>query len=298
MYDVIVLGAGPAGLSAAVYCRRYELSVLVIGKGPGLMSEAPEVCNYLGFPKISGAEMDRRFREHAEGLGAEIKNEEAKSLKKKKFFAVETDKETYEAKILIYALGGTKRKLGLPEEKKFTGRGVSYCFTCDAPFFKNRTVAITGGSDSAAMGALLLSKFAKKVYIIYRRDRLRAFPALVKKIEETRNVETVFNSVIKEIKGDKLVKGVVLEVGGKTRELELDGIFVEYGSVPNSGLAAGLGVDLDGDGGIKAGEDASTNVPGLFAAGDVTNGFMQVVTAAAGGAVAAASAYKFITEGD
>lgn len=301
VYDVIVLGAGPAGLSAAVYCRRYELSVLVLGSGPGLMSEAPEVCNYLGFANISGAEMDRKFREHAEGLGAEIKNEEVKALKKEKWFVVETNGGTYESKALIYALGGEKRKLGIPEEKKFLGRGVSYCFTCDAPFFRNKTVAITGGSNSAAMGALLLSKFAKKVYIIYRRDRLRAFPAFVKKINETGNIETIFNSTIKEIKGEKLVTGLVMEGKEGRKDLELDGIFVEYGCVPNSGLAKNLGAETDENGSIRTGEDMSTKVKGLFAAGDVTtgsNGFMQVATASAEGAIAAASVYKFITEGD
>ncbi len=301
-YDTIVLGAGPAGLSAAVYCTRYNLNLLAIAGGPGMMSEAGEVCNYLGYPSISGAEMDRIFREHAEKLGVEIRDESVESLEKRgDFFIIKTGKNEYEARTVIYALGGAKRKMGLPEEKKFTGRGVSYCATCDSAFFGGKVVAVTGGSNSAAMAALILSKIAKKVYIVYRRERMRAFPSFVKNIEQSGNIEIVHDSMIKEIKGEKIVEGAVIEnlKTGEKKELALSGIFVEFGHVPNSGLAKKLGVETTESGRIKVGEDMTTNVKGLVAAGDVTSGsgrFDQVVTAAAEGAIAANSAYKFVSE--
>lgn len=302
VYDVIVLGTGPAGLSAAVYCKRYDLNLIVIGKEAGAISEADEVDNYLGFVHISGMEMINKFVEHAEELGVEIHREEIiKIVKQGDNFIVDTDHGSYESRSLIYALGGTKRKLGLPEEKNFVGRGVSYCATCDGAFFRNKTAAVTGGSDSAAMAALLLSRFAKQVFIVYRRNKLRAFPVLVKKIENTENIKTIFNSVINEIKGKKLVEKIIIEntKTGEKSELELNGIFVEFGHVPNSDFAKNVGVETVENGRIKVKEDMSTNVRGFFAAGDVTTGgndFDQAVTAAAEGSVAAASVYKLISE--
>ncbi|UCG95230.1 MAG: FAD-dependent oxidoreductase [archaeon] len=304
VYDVIVLGAGPAGLSAAVYATRYNLKLLVIGKGPALMSEAPEVCNYLGYPSISGTDMDNAFREHVEKLGAEIRQETLQSLDKDgDIFVVKTDQGEYRSKTVIYAMGGTKRKMGLPEEQKFMGRGVSYCATCDAAFFRGKTVAVTGGSNSAAMAALVLSDVAEKVYIVYRRDKMRAFPSFMKKIEQKENIEIIHNSLIKEIKGDKLVEGMVIEntETGEKKEIEVNGIFVEFGQAPNSGPARELGAETLENGRIKVNEDMTTSVRGLLAAGDVTSGsdkFDQVVTAAAEGAIAARSAYKIITEVD
>lgn len=302
IYDVIILGAGPAGLSAAVYGKRYDLNLIVIGKEAGAISEADEVDNYLGFVHISGMDITKKFTDHAEELGVEIHREEIIKIGRQgDNFIVETDKGNYESRSLVYALGGNKRKLGLPEEKDFVGRGVSYCATCDGAFFRNKTVAVTGGSDSAVMAALLLSRFASQVFIIYRRNKLRAFPVLVKKIENTENIKTIFNSVINEIKGEKLVEKVVIE-NTKTEEkseLELNGIFVEFGHVPNSGFAESIGVETAEKGRIKVKEDMSTNVKGFFAAGDVTTGsnvFDQVVTAAAEGSVAAESVYKLISE--
>jgi len=308
IFDTIVLGAGPAGLSAAVYGTRFNLNLLVIGKEGGTMAEADEICNYLGFPSIPGAEMDKMFNEHAKKLGVKIIREEITEIKKEKeFFVVKAEKDEYKSKTLIYALGGRKRELGLPEEKKFRGRGVSYCATCDAPFFKNKTVAVAGGRNSAAVAALLLSKFAKKVYIVYRGNELKAFPSFVKKIEETENIETIFNSAIKEIMGGKLIEKVFLEnlKTGETSEMAVSGVFVQFGSLfgslPNSELAKKLGVETTEEGRIIVREDTSTNVKGFFAAGDVTDGrnkFDQVITAAAEGAIAAQSVYKLISEVD
>lgn len=301
MYDVIVLGSGPAGLSAAVYSRRYEMKTLVIGKGYGMISEAHEVENYLGFKNISGLELSKKFTEHAKSLGAEIVREEIlKVEKKEEGFVVTTENGKYESKTVIYALGGVKRKLGVPNEEKFKGKGISYCATCDAAFFKDKVVAVTGGSDSAAMAALLLSKIAKKVYIIYRRGKLRAFPSLIKKIEEKENVETIFNTIIKEVEGDSSVEKIITEnrETGEIKEIKVDGVFVEYGYEPNSYLAEELGVKLSEKGRIVVDENMRTNIEGFFAAGDVTTGsgrFDQVITAAAEGAIAARSAHDYIT---
>lgn len=303
VYDVIVLGTGPAGLSAAVYATRYNLKLLVIGRGPALMSEASDVCNYLGFPNISGVGMDKAFRDHAEKLGVQIKQETVEAISKENDFVVRTGQNEYRAKTLIYALGGEKRKMGIPDEQRFVGKGVSYCATCDGAFFRDKNVAVTGGSNSAAMSALVLSDVAKKVYIVYRRDKMRAFPAWVKNIEARDNIEIIYNYLIKKIKGDKLVQGAVLEntKTGEEKELELNGIFVEFGHVPNSGLAKELGVETLENGRIKVSDGMTTNVKGFLAAGDVTSGsnrFDQVVTAASEGAIAADSAYKIITEVD
>jgi len=301
MYDVIILGSGPAGLSAAVYSRRYEMKTLVIGKGYGRISEAHEVENYLGFKNISGLELSKKFTEHAKSLGAEIVREEILKVEKNgKGFVVTTENGKYESKTVIYALGGGRRKLGVPNEEKFKGRGISYCATCDAAFFKDKVVAVTGGSDSAAMAALLLSKIAKKVYIIYRRGKLRAFPSLIKKIEEKENIETIFNTIIKEVEGDSSVEKIIIEnrETGEIKEIKVNGVFVEYGYEPNSYLAEELGVKLSEKGRIVVDENMRTNVEGFFAAGDVTTGsgrFDQVITAAAEGAIAARSAHDYIT---
>ncbi len=300
MYDVIVLGSGPAGLSAAVYSRRYEMKTLVIGKGYGMISEAHEVENYLGFKNISGLELSKKFTEHAKSLGTEIVREEILKVEKNgKGFVVTTENGKYESKTVIYALGGVKRKLGVPNEEKFKGRGISYCATCDAAFFKDKVVAVTGGSDSAAMAALLLSKIAKKVYIIYRRDKLRAFPSLIKKIEEKENIETIFNTIIKDVEGDSSVEKIILEnrETGEMKEIKVNGVFVEYGYEPNSHLAEEIGVKLSERGRIVVDENMRTNVEGFFAAGDVTTGsgrFDQVITSAAEGAIAARSAHDYI----
>jgi len=304
MYDLIILGAGPAGLSAAVYSSRYNMNFLVIGKDMGIIPEADKVDNYIGFPSISGIELANKFTEHVEKFGTKIIRETVKDLEKKDdFFVVKTEKNTYQAKTIIYALGGHKRRLGLPEEDKFAGKGISYCATCDAAFFKEKIVIVTGGSNSAVSSALYLSEFTNKVYIVYRRDKLRAFPALVKRVEENPKIELILNSNVVQIKGKNKVEAVILENSktGEKKELAVDGIFVEFGYEPNSYLAEKIGVNIDETGRIVVKEDMSTNVKGFFAAGDVTTGsnrFNQIVTAAAEGAIAASSVYKFLKGGE
>ena len=303
-YDVIVLGAGPAGLSAAVYATRYNMSVLVIAKDMGAVAETTDVDNYLGIYPVKGNELISKFNTHATQLGVEIRYEELKSISKTgNNFIVETYDNTYNSKSIIYALGGEKRKLGLKEEKDYVGRGISYCATCDGAFFKDKTIAVVGGANSAVGSALMLANIAKKVYVIYRRTALRAFPALINLVEKKDNIEVIYNAVISKIKGENKVESVDLapfdsNVPLEKESIALDGIFVEIGYIPNTAFLEQLNVELDEKTKrVKVNKDMSTTMPGLFAAGDVSSGsnnFDQIITAAAEGAIAAEACYKFI----
>lgn len=303
-YDLIILGAGPAGLSAAVYSIRFGLNIKIIARDMGMMSEASEVENYLGIFPTSGMALAEKFQKHAADLGANIDYEDADSItkdKKTNIFTVKTrignEIKEYNAKAVIYALGGAKRKLGLANEQKFRGKGISYCATCDAAFFKNKIVAVTGGNNSSLDAALHLSKFANKVYVIYRQEKLRADESLVKKAKDTKNIEYVLGTDITELKGDKKLEAIAIkDSNSKTKELKVDGVFVEFGYEPNTDLAESLGIMLE-EKRIKVSQDMSTNVPGFFAAGDCTNGsnkFDQIITAAGEGAVASQAARKYI----
>jgi len=295
MYDIIILGGGPAGLNAALYAARSNLKTLVISKiAGGTIMEAYKVENWLGTKSITGMELAEKFVEHAKAQGAEIIEEEIKGARKKEGYFEVNGK--YQAKKIILALGTERRKLGVSGEEKFLGRGLSYCATCDGAFFRDRIAGVVGGANAAADAALMLADIAKKVYIIYRGDALRAEPARVKMIENNKKIECVFNANIKEMKGEKMLKSVLLDNG---KEIVLDGIFVEIGSVPSTIIAKELGVKLCDDGCIKVDEKQATNIKGVFAAGDITsnsNRFRQVITAAAEGALAARSAYIEIKE--
>ncbi|MCD6398451.1 MAG: FAD-dependent oxidoreductase [Candidatus Aenigmarchaeota archaeon] len=299
VYDLIILGSGPAGLSAAVYSLRYNMKLLVIGMEMGTIVDAEKVDNYMGFSSISGVELAKKFTEHAEKLGAVIIREEIENIKKDgDIYTVKTNKNKYESKSIIYALGGIKRKLKLESEKKFMGKGISYCATCDAAFFKDKKVAVAGGGNASVASALHLSKFASGVYIIYRREKLRAFPFFIKKAEDDPKINIIYNSNIVELKGENKLESIVIENSkdGKRTEMKMDGVFVEFGYEPNSDIAEKIGVEITDDGRIKVNEDMSTNIKGFFAAGDVTTGsnrFNQLVTAAAEGAIASSSAYKY-----
>ncbi|MBN2102012.1 MAG: FAD-dependent oxidoreductase [Candidatus Aenigmarchaeota archaeon] len=301
-YDVLILGSGAGGYSAAIYASRYNMSAAVIGKEPGgVASEASEVENYPGFKKITGLELMEKFRGHVQSLGSKVFiYSDIVSVKKhgNKFIARLEDGKEFSGKALIVALGSKRRKLEIPGEKEFAGRGVSYCATCDAAFFKDRTVAIIGGNDSAAKAALVLADIAKKVYIIYRKDKIRAEPVLADRIDSKGNIEYVYNAVPLRIQGVKVVKSVVIKQNGKERKIPLDGIFIEIGSTPEDTLTAMLKLEKDVNGYIKVGQDMSTSIPGVFAAGDVTTGsnmFRQLVTAVAEGAIAAESAYRYLS---
>jgi len=290
MYDLIIIGGGPAGLSAAIYAARYMLNTLVLSQGTaGAITEAHVVENYPGFESVSGMELAENFKKQAKKLGVEVKNDEAQGIKKEgKEFIVNNK---YKAKKVIIATGTSRRKLDIPGEKEFIGKGVSYCATCDAPFFRGKIVGVAGGSNSAARAAQLLSEYAKKVYIFYRGQKLRAEPIICSQIEKNPKIEVIYNTNIKEIKGEKFVNSVVFESG---EVFMLDGLFVEIGSVPAVALPKELGVKLSKDDYIVVDEAMRTSVKGVYAAGDVTtgsNGWRQIVTACAEGGLAASSAY-------
>ena len=300
MYDVIIIGSGFAGYTAAIYSARYNLKTLVIGKElGGMIVESSEINNYPGFQKISGAELMNKLIEHAKGVGAEVVADEVlKAFKDKNVFKVETrQNKKYEAKTLILALGTKRRKLEVPGGLEFEGKGIHYCATCDAVFYKNKTVAVIGGSNSAAHAAQLLARFAKKVYIIYRGQSLRCEPAAHDKIKADKKTEILCGFNVKEVKGSQFVEKIMLDLPYKGRaELDVDGIFVELGGMPNSGLAKELGLELNKQGEIIVNAACETNIKGVFAAGDVINTPMrQGIVAAGQGAVAAGSAYKHLT---
>jgi len=291
-YDLIIIGAGPAGLTAAIYAARYNLNFLVIGKLlGGTISEAHKICNFPTQNNIAGFKLSKQLISHAQELGGRISQKEVISIKKaKQEFIVETDKESYKAKKIILAIGRKKQKLNVPGEKEFLGKGVSYCTICDSAFYKNKVVAVVGGGNAAITGALLLTEHAKKVYIIYRKDKFfRAEPAWTIQLEKNKKITPIFNSEIKEIYGKNSVEGVKLT---NNKSIGLDGVFVEIGFVPDEKLSKQLKLKTE-KGHIVVDKLQKTSLDGVFAAGDITNNpLKQVITACSEGAVAANSVYK------
>ena len=264
--------------------------------------EAHKIENYPGFKSISGKELMEELNVHAQNLGAEVKNEEAVEIKNESdFFEIINSKnEKYKTKTIILALGTKQRKLNIKGENEFFGRGVSYCAVCDGPFFKDKIVGVAGGSDSAATSALFLTEYAKKVFLIYRKEKLhlRCQPALINELEKNTKIEMIFKTNILKVKGKNKVKAIEIDKEYKDKkELKLDGIFIEIGSAPLVNLAKNLGIILDEENYIKVDENLKTNISGVFAAGDVTAGsakLRQIVTAASEGAIAATSVYNFL----
>ncbi len=291
--DLVIVGAGPAGVSAGIYAIRRGLKVVILEKASvgGQMLLTNEIENWPGVELISGAELAGRMESHLKKLGIEIKNEEVigmsldKDIKK-----VITRDEEYETKALIIATGGQHRKPGIRGEDEFAGKGVSYCATCDAPFFKDRTVAVVGGGNAAAEDALYLSDIASKVYLIHRKESLRAEEAVQDKLRK-KGVEFILNAEVEEILGEEFVNSIKLKDG---KILEVDGVFISIGIVPSTTLAKGAGVGVDEKGYVKINRDQETNLPGVFAAGDVTGGVMQISTAVGEGCIAALSAYTYV----
>lgn len=292
IYDTIILGAGPAGMTAAIYAARYKLKTLVISKDiGGVANLAHKIENWPGIVSITGQDLMQNFKKHVEALSVKIKQDEVVKLSEG-FEILTSSGKTFKSKSLILALGTVRRKLNIPGEDEFIGRGVSYCFTCDAVFFKNKTVCVVGGSNSAAMAALLLAEYSKKVYIIYRKDALRADPVLIERINKNKKIEILFNSAIAKIIGTKFVEKIVLKEG---KEMPMEGVFVEIGGLPSTGLAKQINVKLDENNFIITDADMQTNVPGVFAAGDVTNTPLdQIITACGDGAKAAYSAFNYL----
>lgn len=296
MLDVLVVGSGPAGLSAAVYAKRANLNVLVAEKvyyGTGQIAESSLVDNYLGFAGINGYELGEKFREHAVSLGVEFKDGEAAHFE----FDDDAWKVTFgkgevlETKTVIYAAGAVHRHLGVPGEKEFSGKGVSYCATCDGAFFRNKVTAVIGGGDTALDDAVYLSDSSSKVYLVHRRNEFRGSAKTVEILKQKNNVEFVLEAKPAQIKGTDRVQELKLEDG---RSLAVDGVFIAAGMIPVTDAVKDV-VELDGNGYIVADETGKTSANGFFAAGDVrTKALRQVVTAVSDGANAATMAEQYI----
>lgn len=299
MYDIIIIGAGPAGLTAAIYARRASKSVLVLEAMTygGQIINTPEIENYPAAPHISGFDFATRIYEQAVALGAEIKFERVTGITDGTEKTVTTDQGSYTAKAVIIAVGSANRKLGLPNEDELVGRGISYCATCDGAFYKGKTTAVVGGGNTALEDALYLSDLAETVYLIHRRDSFRGDTTTVELLKKRSNVKFIYNSNVTKLIADKKLTAVeVTDRSGAVTTLPVDGLFAAIGRTPQNAVFSGI-VDLDEAGYIIAGEDCRTNVPGIFAAGDNrTKNVRQLVTAAADGASAVAEAVKYIAE--
>ena len=299
MYDIIVIGAGPAGMTAAIYARRASKTVLVLEAVSygGQIINTPDIENYPVEAHISGFDFSTKVYEQAKALGAEFVFEKAVGITDEKGVkTVVTAKNRYEAKAVILATGSENRKLGVEDEDKLTGRGVSYCATCDGNFYRNKTVAVVGGGNTALEDALYLSDLAEKVYLIHRRDVFRGEETNVDRLKERQNVEFVYNSTVTKLIDEKRLKAIeeTNRTDGSIRTIEVNGLFVAVGRVPENQNFASL-VRLDEAGYVVAGEDCHTDREGIFVAGDNrTKGLRQLVTATADGATAATEAVKYI----
>ena len=303
MYDLIIVGAGPAGLAAAIYAARAELKFIVLEKeimSGGQIINTYEVDNYPGLYHMGGFDLAMKFREHADALGASFVTGEVEKIEEisggKKIIC--KDGAEYETKTVILSGGAKHRKLEVPGEDALAGSGVSYCATCDGAFFRGKEVAVVGGGDVAVEDALFLARLCKKVYVIHRRDSFRAAKTLVSRLVSTENVEIIYDSVVKEIQGKFKVESLALtnKKTAEERTVSLDGVFIAVGMLPETKPYEGL-VELDGAGYIKADETGITSCPGVFAAGDIrTKELRQVVTAASDGANAVQSVERYLAE--
>lgn len=299
MYDLIIIGSGPAGLSAAIYGKRAGLDLLVVEQAPmsgGQVLNTYEVDNYLGMPGINGFDMGVQFRDHADKLGVKFAEACVSAIQDNgNTKTVVTDDGPLEARAVILASGAVHAQLGVPGEERLSGKGVSYCATCDGAFFRGQTVAVVGGGDVALEDAAYLARTCEKVYLIHRRDQLRGAFVLQQDLEALPNVEVLYSHVVEEILGETAVEGIRVK-NLKTEEtltLPLAGLFVAVGIRPGTELVRGL-ADCDEGGYVLAGDDCATSVPGLFAAGDVRKKpLRQIVTAVADGANAAVAAGSY-----
>lgn len=307
MYDTIIIGAGPAGLSAAIYGKRAQMALLVLEQNPmsgGQIVDTYEVDNYPGLPEINGFDLAMKFREHADKLGVDFQTENVTEITRTDAggdgfaprFTVRTDQNAYETKTVLLAMGATHAKLGVPGENTLSGKGVSYCATCDGAFFRGKTAVVVGGGDVAVEDAIFLARGCEKVYLIHRRDELRAAKILQEELFSLHNVTPVWNSIVTSVEGVDSVTGVRVE-NVKTKEqslIDTDACFMAVGILPRTDVCKDL-VKLDEKGYVIADENGATSMAGVFAAGDLrTKRLRQVVTAVADGAQAITAAADFL----
>jgi thioredoxin reductase (NADPH) len=306
-YDVVVVGAGPAGLSAALYSARYKLRTLLIGETiGGQLSNAGIVDDYPGFIEVEASRLVESFVKHVSKHGVPIERDRVEDIKKDDdYFSIYTRSgRVYRSRVVIIAIGLERRKLGIPGEAEYAGRGVSYCTVCDVPFFKDKKIVIVGGGNSGVTGAIHAVGYASKIYLVTRGDRLRAFPVYVDALSKYRDkVEIILNSTLSEIGGDREVRYAVIKnlKTGEARKVEVEGVFIEIGSQPPTEFFKRIGLEVDDKGLIDVKPGGYTNIEGIFAAGDCAGGrykyyYQQVVTAAAEGSMAADAAFKWIIQ--
>lgn len=299
MFDIIIVGAGPAGLTAAIYARRALKKVLVLEalSYGGQIINTLEIENYPSISKISGFDFATNLYQQVKDLGAEVVFQKATEIKKLDFhFEVVTPKDVYQAKSVILSTGADNRKLGIPMEEELIGKGISYCATCDGNFYKGKDVAVVGGGNTALEDALYLSGVANKVYLIHRRDEFRGNLVEVEKCRNQKNIEIIYNSNVTKLIGENHLEGVELtNLDGNQSEIKVDGLFIAIGKVPENENFKDL-IHVDESGYIVAGEDCHTNIPGIFVAGDNRKKELrQLVTATSDGAVAATEAIKYLS---
>lgn len=303
MYDVVIIGSGPAGISASIYAKRAGLNAITLEQNPmsgGQVLTTYEVDNYPGLPGIGGFDLGMKFREHADKLSCEFKEASVLEVRKAENsgFVIVTKQGEIQTKTVLAAMGAVHAKLNIPGEEELAGVGVSYCATCDGAFFKGSKVAVVGGGDVAVEDAIFLARGCEKVYLIHRRDKLRAAAILQKEVMELPNVEILWDTIVEKIEGEEQVQGICIKnvKNGKEEVLPVSGIFIAVGIIPSSDVLKGV-VACDERGYLIAGEDCAADVPGIFAAGDIRKKKLrQIVTAVADGANAVTSILEYLSE--
>lgn len=297
IYDLIIIGAGPAGITAGIYAKNFGLDCLIVGeKTGGLVNSSYKVENYPGIFNISGKELTKKFKAHQKYLKVPFKKERAEKISKDKLFTVFSSKKKYQAKSLILAFGTEVKRLKIKNIERFEGKGVSYQADNDAFLFKNKIVAVIGGANAAAMTAVMLAQESKKVYLIYRRGKLRANIMWQKRVKRLKNIEVIYNRNIIELEGGNRLEKIVLD---NEKKLGVNGLIIKAGCVPNTFLIKGLGINTDKQGYIKVGKTQATNIKGIFAAGDATigsNEFRQIITACSEAAIAVLGVFNFLNK--
>jgi len=292
-YDLAIIGGGVSGLTAAIYSGRYQVKTTIFTDSfGGLASGADVIVNYPGFLKVGGMELLTKITDQVKALNIPINYDKVVDISKKDDgFVINTTSESIKAKKVLLAIGMRNRKLTIPREDELTGKGVHYCTTCDAAFYKNKITAVVGGSDAAVTSALLLADIATKVYIIYRKDKLRAEPMWLESLKEHNNIEVIYNAEVKELIGEQRLEKIKLSTD---QELDVTGLFIEIGTVPDKEFLSKLDIELNEFGEIVVDKSQKTSIPGIYASGDATNAtdLKQIITSEAQGAIAAYNIYK------